>query len=67
MQDFSTLWRRLVDAGWDFVMVGGFAAVRRGSAYLTRDVDICALLTSGNVAKLRAALREWNPQGFTHG
>ena len=67
MQDFSTLLRRLADAGLDFVIVGGFAAVTHGSAYLTRDVDICALLTSGNVAKLRAALREWNPQGFTHG
>jgi hypothetical protein len=51
----------------DFVIVGGFAAVTHGSAYLTRDVDICALLTPENVAKLRAALREWNPKGFTHG
>ena len=62
MQDFSTLLRRLADAGLDFVIVGGFAAVTHGSAYLTRDVDICALLTSENVAKLRAALRDWNPK-----
>jgi hypothetical protein len=67
MQDFSTLLRRLADAGLDFVIMGGFAAVPHRSAHLTRDVDICALLTPENVAKLRAALREWNPKGFAHG
>ena len=62
MQDFSTLLKRLADAGLDFVIVGGFAAVTHGSSYVTRDVDICALLTSDDVAKLRAALAEWNPR-----
>ncbi len=62
MQDFSTLLRRLADAGLDFVIVGGFAAVTYGSSYVTRDVDICALLTAENVGKLREALADWNPK-----
>jgi len=46
----------------DFVFVGGFAAISHGSSYLTRNVDICAMLTTENVAKLRQALAEWNPK-----
>jgi hypothetical protein len=42
--------------------VGGFAAVAHGSFHLTRDVDICALLTSDNIGKLREALAGWNPK-----
>jgi predicted nucleotidyltransferase len=67
MQDFSTLLRRLADAGLAFVIVGGFAAVTHGLACLTRDVDICALLTPENVAKLCAVLRDWHPKRLTHG
>lgn len=61
MQNFSQLLQRLADAGLDFVIVGGYAAITHGSAYLTRDVDICALLTEENLAKLRQALGDWNP------
>ena len=62
MQDFSVLLKKLAEAGLDFVIVGGFAAITHGSSYLTRDVDICAVLTSENVARLRAALADWNPK-----
>lgn len=62
MQDFSQLLRRLSDAGLDFVIVGGFAAISHGSSYLTRDVDICTVLTPENVSKLRDALADWNPK-----
>ena len=62
MQDFSTLLKRLAEAGLDFVIVGGFAAITHGSSYVTRDVDICAVLTSENVARLRVALADWNPK-----
>lgn len=62
MQDFSILLKKLADAGLDFVIVGGFAAITHGSSYLTRDVDICAVLTAENVARLRAALADWNPK-----
>ena len=62
MQNFSALLHRLAEAKLDFVIVGGFAAITHGSSYLTRDVDICALLTPDNIEKLRAALRDWNPR-----
>jgi len=62
MQNFSHILQRLTDAGLDFVLVGGFAAISHGSSYLTKDVDICAVLTPENVAKLRQALAEWNPK-----
>jgi predicted nucleotidyltransferase len=62
MQNFGQLLQRLADAGLDFVIVGGYAAITHGSAYLTRDVDICAVLTEENVARLRQALGDWNPK-----
>jgi predicted nucleotidyltransferase len=62
MQHFSQLLERLADAGLEFVVVGGFAAVTHGATYLTRDVDICAVLTGDNVAKVRRALADWNPR-----
>lgn len=61
MQNFSQLLQRLADAGLEFVLVGGFAAVTHGSFHLTRGVDVCAVLTEDNVAKLRQALGEWHP------
>ena len=62
MQDLTTLLRRLTEEGLEFVIVGGFAAVTHGSAYVTRDVDICAVLTAENIEKLRNALAHWNPK-----
>jgi hypothetical protein len=62
MHNLSALLQRLVEAGVDFVIVGGFAAVTHGSSYVTRDVDVCAILSPENTAKLRQALAEWNPR-----
>ena len=62
MQDFSHLLRRLSDSGLEFVIVGGYAAISHGSSYLTRDVDICVMLTPENIAKLQRALADWNPK-----
>jgi predicted nucleotidyltransferase len=62
MQNFGQLLQKLTDAGLEFVLVGGFAAVSHGSFQLTRDVDICAVLTEENIAKVRHALRDWNPR-----
>ena len=44
------------------MVVGGFAGVLHGSALVTRDLDICAVLTPANIEKLRAALRDLNPR-----
>ena len=62
MQNFNALLQRFADAELDFVIVGGFAAVTHGSSYVTRDIDICALLSAENITKLRTALADWNPK-----
>ena len=61
MQSFSQLLGRLADAGLDFVIVGGFAAVSHGSAYVTKDVDICVVLSDENLTRLRVALKDLKP------
>jgi len=53
--------RRLADAGFEFVVVGGYAAVLHGSAYVTNDLDICAVLSPENIGRLRAALGDMHP------
>lgn len=57
----SQLLQRLCDADVDFVVVGGFAALLHGSTQVTRDLDVCAVLSSEDVAKLRKALQDLNP------
>jgi predicted nucleotidyltransferase len=61
MQSLSDLLLRLAESGVDFVVVGGFAGVLHGSAYVTRDLDICAVLTPENIERLREALRDLHP------
>ena len=55
------LLERLADSGVEFVVVGGYAGVLHGSSLVTRDLDICAVLTDENIEKLRVALRDLNP------
>jgi len=62
MQDFNQLLHRLADSGLEFVIVGGYAAVTHGSSLVTRDLDICAVLSEETVGKLRRILAEWHPK-----
>jgi len=62
MQEFKRLLDRLTDAGFDFVIIGGYAALTHGSALITRDLELCAVLTSENVELLRRALADWHPR-----
>ena len=62
MATLSQLLQRLCDADIDFVVVGGFAALLHGSTLVTRDLDICAVLSRSDVAKLRETLRDLNPR-----
>jgi hypothetical protein len=59
--ELNRLLQRLCDADIDFVIVGGFAAVLHGSSLLTRVLDVCAILTDSNVAKLREAFSDLHP------
>ncbi|MFM8617716.1 MAG: nucleotidyltransferase [Opitutaceae bacterium] len=60
--DFSQLIARLADSGFEFVLIGGYAAVTHGSSQVTRDLDVCAVLTNENLERLRRALAGWNPR-----
>jgi hypothetical protein len=62
MQDFKRLPTRLADSGLEFVIVDGYAAVTHGSSLVTRDLDICMVLSDETVEKLRALLAQWNPK-----
>jgi predicted nucleotidyltransferase len=62
MPSLSHLLQRLADSGVDFVVIGGYAGVLHGSSYVTRDVDVCAVLTSENIEKLRETLRDLDPR-----
>lgn len=53
----STLLEGLIDAGIEFVLVGGLAAVVQGAPITTMDVDIVHRQTTGNIAKLIAFLK----------
>lgn len=49
--------RELLDAGVQFVLIGGLAAQVHGSPSLTGDVDICFALDRDNLERLAMAVR----------
>ena len=55
MHNLHRLLQRLADAQLDFVVIGGYAGVIHGSSLVTNDLDVCAVLSPENIAKLRAA------------
>jgi len=56
MLDAQAIVRRLTEQHVEFVVVGGLAMIARGSAYLTKDLDICYKRTPDNLAALVVAL-----------
>lgn len=61
MTELNGLLQRLIDADVDFVIVGGFGGVLHGSSLVTRDLDVCAVLTPDNLEKLRHAFKDLRP------
>lgn len=61
MANLNRLLERLCDSDIEFVVVGGFAAMLHGSALITRDLDICAVVSDATVGQLRATLKDLNP------
>ena len=62
MKSLHLLLQQLADAGFEFVVVGGYAGVLHGSSYVTDDLDICAVLTPESIEKLRVALADLEPR-----
>ena len=52
----------LVEAGVEFVIIGGWSAILNGSAYGTNDLDICFARNSENLYRLARALAPYHPR-----
>ena len=61
MHSLHLLLQRFTDAGFEFVVVGGYAGVLHGSSLVTNDLDVCAVLSPENVEKLRTVLADLHP------
>jgi hypothetical protein len=59
--DFIDLLERLVGAGVDFVIVGGFAGIVHGCTYVTQDIDICCDFSPANLLVLQKAVSNLHP------
>jgi predicted nucleotidyltransferase len=57
----STL-RALTEQGVKFVVIGAVAAVARGSAHTTRDLDVCYDRSPDNLERLVSALAPYHPR-----
>ncbi|MCI0456201.1 MAG: nucleotidyltransferase [Gemmataceae bacterium] len=53
--------QQLLDHGVEFVVIGGLAMTIHGSAYITRDLDLCYRRTADNIAALATALAPLHP------
>ncbi|HEY0940156.1 MAG TPA: nucleotidyltransferase [Steroidobacter sp.] len=62
MAQLNRLIERLCDAQIDFVVVGGFAGMLHGSTLVTRDLDVCAILSPEAIARLREIFRDLHPK-----
>ncbi|KAB2648075.1 MAG: hypothetical protein DVB27_01985 [Verrucomicrobia bacterium] len=64
MADLAQILTRLIEHKFEFVIVGGYAALGHGSTYMTFDVDVCApceMSDLPNLARLHAALVDLHP------
>jgi hypothetical protein len=54
--DAPALLRQLMSHKVEFVLIGGLAMIAHGSAYITKDLDVCYSRKSENIAALVSAL-----------
>ena len=65
MADLAQILARLIEHKFEFVIVGGYAALGHGSTYMTFDVDVCApceMSDLNNLSRLHAALADLHPK-----
>ena len=59
---FELAVQALTDAGVEFVLIGGWAAILNGSVTTTRDLDLCYARNSENHRRLARALAPHKPR-----
>jgi len=59
--DFPNLLDRLVKAGFDFVIIGGYAGIVHGCTYVTQDIDLCCDFSPSNLLALQGAVSDLHP------
>ncbi len=57
----------LLDAGVEFIVVGGVAAISHGAATMTRDLDVVARMSESNLSRLMEALAPQPCAGGSYG
>src|SRR5687767_4350454 len=62
MDSLAEILKRLHTAGVQFVVIGGLAAVKHGTCYVTYDVDVCVPQEAANFKLIGEAIRDLNPQ-----
>jgi predicted nucleotidyltransferase len=63
--DLRRLLEVLHDSGFEFIVVGGTAALAHGAVTPTQDVDVAAPMTEENLARLLEALSPYHPKHAT--
>jgi hypothetical protein len=66
MSDLDAILSRLISAGVECVLIGGYAAITHGASYVTQDVDVCAPLDFENLQRIAKALEGTNPRHREH-
>jgi hypothetical protein len=61
MLDAPAILRQLAEHQVEYVLIGGLAMIAQGSAYVTKDLDICYRRTPTNLAALVAAFAPLQP------
>ena len=56
------LLKKLNDAGVEYVIIGGVAAILHGSPRTTLDIDVCVVLAEPNLTRILSMLRGLNPR-----
>ncbi len=62
MAELDAILSRLINAGVECVLIGGYAAITHGASYVTQDVDVCAPLDFENLQRIAKALAGTNPR-----
>lgn len=61
MADLTDIVSRLLEKKFDFVVIGGLAAVTHGSPVMTHDIDVCCDFSPNNLMRLQDALSGIHP------